>query len=355
LFIDKEDTQMTNLQGLLILPRLRIQNANAISSPLTWGFPSITAFFGFMWNLERKLAEIYVQTADTWYADVNEPRHDRLPMHFAGIGIVCHSFEPQMSTSGYTRTFHLTRNPLDKDGTTKSIAQEGRAHLELTIILSVRGEILTQTEETRQKISCLVMRLAESMRVAGGTVVPNLTPRIRRSPALFVEDIDPEQCARAFTRLKRSWLPGSALVLRDDLLQKTHHDLTSINPDSTLVDAWLHDSRLNYRAFKVSKEVEGKASEQVEWRREKKVRCIVPIPVGYCALSELYENEQVKNSRDDATPFRFVESIYSLGEWVGAHRLENVQQILWYPTTVRDTGIYRCNNNYANQVSDFHD
>ena len=39
---------------LLVLPRLRVQNANAISSPLTHGFPSMTAFLGLMWALERK-------------------------------------------------------------------------------------------------------------------------------------------------------------------------------------------------------------------------------------------------------------------------------------------------------------
>jgi len=30
-------------RGVLVLRRLRVQNANAISSPLTWGFPAITA------------------------------------------------------------------------------------------------------------------------------------------------------------------------------------------------------------------------------------------------------------------------------------------------------------------------
>ena len=37
-------------QALLVLPRLRVQNANAISSPLTHGFPSVTAFTGLMWT-----------------------------------------------------------------------------------------------------------------------------------------------------------------------------------------------------------------------------------------------------------------------------------------------------------------
>ena len=38
-------------QAILVLPHLRIQNANAIGSPLTHGFPSITAFTGLMWAL----------------------------------------------------------------------------------------------------------------------------------------------------------------------------------------------------------------------------------------------------------------------------------------------------------------
>ena len=44
-------------QAILVLPHLRIQNANAIGSPLTHGFPSITAFTGVMWALQRKLAQ----------------------------------------------------------------------------------------------------------------------------------------------------------------------------------------------------------------------------------------------------------------------------------------------------------
>ena len=45
----------TPLKALLVLPRLRIQNANAISSPRTWGFPASSAFTGLMTALERRL------------------------------------------------------------------------------------------------------------------------------------------------------------------------------------------------------------------------------------------------------------------------------------------------------------
>ena len=50
---------LTNSPGpskaLLVLPWRRVQNANAISSPMTWGFPSITAFTGLMIALQRRL------------------------------------------------------------------------------------------------------------------------------------------------------------------------------------------------------------------------------------------------------------------------------------------------------------
>ena len=81
--------------GLLVLPHLRVQNANAISSPLTWGFPSPTAFLGFAHALERRLRTGYDQA-------------------FGGVGIVCHSFEAQTFRPNRRQqlVFTQSRNPL---------------------------------------------------------------------------------------------------------------------------------------------------------------------------------------------------------------------------------------------------
>ena len=83
-------TEQASNKALLVLPRLRVQNANAISSPMTWGFPAITAFTGLMTALERRLG----------------PNGG---IAFYGVGVVCHGFEPQVTRGGYTRSFHLTR------------------------------------------------------------------------------------------------------------------------------------------------------------------------------------------------------------------------------------------------------
>ncbi|MBS1209700.1 MAG: CRISPR-associated protein Csy2 family [Proteobacteria bacterium] len=73
----------------------------------------------------------------------------------------------------------------------------------------------------------------------------------------------------------------------------------------------------------------------------------MPIPVGYGALSGLYPPGAVANARDATTPFRFVESLYSIGEWLAPHRLQSPQQLLWYADTDVEAGHYRVRNDYA--------
>src|SRR5690349_2595840 len=101
----------TEHKALLVLPRMRVQNANAISSPITWGFPAITAFTGLMIALERRLGP-------------------NAGIAFYSVGVISHSFEPQVTEGGYTRSFHLTRTPVLQDGSTPAIVEEGRAHLD---------------------------------------------------------------------------------------------------------------------------------------------------------------------------------------------------------------------------------
>ena len=93
--------------AVLLLPRIRVQAANAQSSPLTWGFPAISAFLGLMSALERKLSP-------------------GSGLHFANVGVVCHRFDAQVHDAGHgTRRWRLTRNPVQADGSTAAIVEEG--------------------------------------------------------------------------------------------------------------------------------------------------------------------------------------------------------------------------------------
>ncbi len=315
---------------LVVLPHLKVHNANAVSSPLTHGFPSITAFLGLMWALERKTRALGLDLA------------------FNAVGVVCHGYEEQATEGGFVKSFRLTRNPplvrtdkklIDKDGnfSTPAIVEEGRIHLDLSLVLAVHAETWDQDAQRRDLQT--LTELLQGMRVAGGTLLPS-APRHRAWIADFTSG-DPDDRTHAFHRLRTRLLPGTALVARDDLIDQRLRELQAGNPGATRLDAWLSLSRINWHYDAAANAGKG------GWQNDRKGRgWIVPIPVGYGALSELHAAGSVPNARDATTPFRFVESLYSMGEWIGPHRLHSPLDLLWYADSQPDSGLYRCRNDY---------
>jgi CRISPR-associated protein Csy2 len=322
-------TEQASNKALLVLPRLRVQNANAISSPLTWGFPAITAFTGLMTALERRLGP------DAGIA-------------FYSVGVICHGFEPQVTRDGYTRSFHLTRNPVLQDGSTAAIVEEGRVHLDITLVFEAELTSALLGEAERAQLATHIGEVVAGMRVAGGSVVPPLPGAFRNPPRprLMLMADDAEARRKDFRKLSRRWLPGFALVSRDDLLQARLVELQRATPSASLLDAWLDLSRLNHRAVRQStvNEKTGDAAEVIEWVTDTRLGWVVPIPVGFAALSELHAPGTVAGARDPNVPFRFVESVYSMGQWISPHRLNDVSDLLWEPFHDPASGLYRCVN-----------
>ncbi len=322
-------------EAVLVLPHLRVQNANAVSSPMTWGFPSITAFIGLMHALARRLP------ADSG-------------LEFLGVGVICHDFEAQVTEGGYTRAFCLTRNPVDKDGSTMAIVEEGRIHLDITLVFLVNLAANHWPDTARQQLAELVSNKLAEMRVAGGSVLPPLPAaqsghRRPARPQLRLLPDSHSDREKDFQRLSRRWLPGFALVARDDLLQNHWAQLQKANAQATVLDAWLDLSRLNHHAVRTAgvDNKTGEATETVEWVTERAKGWTVPIPVGYAALSPLHDAGTVTNARDMATPFRFVEAAYSVGQWISPHRLHSLDDLLWYGQHDEATGLYRGQNYFA--------
>jgi CRISPR-associated protein Csy2 len=328
-------TEQIASNALLVLPRLRVQNANAISSPMTWGFPAITAFTGFMTALERRL------TTEDGIA-------------FFRVGVICHGIEPQVTRGGYTRSFHLTRNPVSKDGSTAAIVEEGRVHLDITLVFEVELKSSIIGEAEREKLATRIGDLVAGMRIAGGSVMPPLPDVLRHPPRpqlLLVSD-DPDARRKDFRKLSRRWLPGFALVSRDDLLKAKLSELIKTAPGATLLDAWLDLSRLNYRAVRHHSFTEkngvksDEGAETIEWVMDPRQGWTVPIPVGFAALSKLHAPGTVAGVRDPNVPFQFVESVYSIGQWVSPHRLNDINDFLWEPVYEAAIGLYRCVNDF---------
>ena len=328
-------TEQASNPALLILPRLRVQNANAISSPMTWGFPSITAFTGLMTALERRLGP-----------DAG--------IVFLAVGVICHGFEPQVTRGGYTRAFHLTRNPVLQDGSTAGIVEEGRVHLDITLVFDIGLTSALLGEAERAQLAARIGELVAGMRIAGGSVMPPLSGALRRSsPAQLVlvsDNLDERR--KDFRRLSGRWLPGYALVSRDDLLQARLAELQKTATGATLLDAWLDLSRLNYRATRrqVVDDKTGDTVDTVEWASDARAGWTVPIPVGFAPLSNVHPAGTVAGARDPGVPFCFVESVYSIGQWISPHRLDDVNDLLWASIHDPATGLYRCVNAFRPTV-----
>ena len=321
---------MNKLSGLILLPRLRVQNANAISGPLSWGFPSPTAFTGFVHALERKLKQT-----------------GQLSDGFAGVGIVCHHFEPQVSQPAGRRhkVFCLSRNPVGKDGGAPATIEEGRAHIEISLLIGVRDYF---SDAEGQYLAEDMQIAAYGMRLAGGS--PLYRPGKRYAASWHPVAGNLAEDTATFRKLRRRLLPGFALVQRDDLLKAHLAEMRQAAPASTALDALLDLSRLNFEPVITAASEAGKP-DTVDWQIRKKPGWLVPLPIGYAGISDLYDPGQVANTRDASTPFRFVESLYSLGEWVSPHRLQCFEQLLWTQEADAEKGIYRCHNRHTEFIS----
>jgi CRISPR-associated protein Csy2 len=335
-------------EAVLLLPRLRVQNANAISSPLTWGFPPPSAFTGFAHALQRRL------------------NSQGLDLRFGSVGIACHQFEPQtfQPPGRYTQVFNLTRNPLDKDGNTQAIVEEGRTHMEVSLLITVSGDDCPLNEAQCKALAAKVLHQAEGMRLAGGSILHN--PRRGKHPAQWIDwPTNREGQTSAFAQLRRHLAPGFVLVSRAQLLADHVSALQKERADSTALDALLDLCALHYTPPTLTTadaEIdtgEGDESADVQavnlptvaskdWTvSRRKPGWLVPLPVGYAAISQLYAPGEVKNARDNDTAFRFVESVLSLGEWVGPHRIKNLHDLLWRHHAQPEAGLYVTHNGAA--------
>lgn len=316
--------------GLLILPRLQVQNANAISGPFTWGFPSPTAFTGFAHALQRRLM-----------ADPEIRESGEFQRGFGGVGIICHDFAHQTSQPArrHHRVFCLSRHPVGRDGQPTALIEEGRAHFEITLAIAVRDEL---SQYGGQRLTEIAQQHVQGMRLAGGSPLPRRSGRRYDAQWWLVPDALEEQI-KQFRRLRRQWLPGFVLVQREDRLAQRLAELRVEQPDATALDALLDLCRLNIEPAGPNPD---KPSE-TRWELRKRPGWLVPIPIGYAGISPCYPAGHVRNARDPTVPFQFVESLYSLGEWIAPSRLNDLQHLFWYPDTDTERGLYHCINRYS--------
>ncbi len=318
--------------ALLLIPRLQVQNVNAISSFLTWGFPAMTSFLGFMNALERRLGS-------------------NSGIRFNGIGVVCHRFEPQQYKDGGKSVFSIPRTPLKADGSLSPFVSEWRAHMNVSLLIDAYVDDDHYSEDDRALLAENIMETVSLMRLSGGSIF--LSPKAKPSLSIVPDDV--EDHAKAFLPVLRRLLPGFALIARNDLLQEKLEELQQENPEATALDALLEFSKLTYRAENITKEDETQDVEEnrkANWKiLSPKSGWFVPIPVGFYSLSPLYEKGTIQGARDSVTPFQFVEPVWSIGQWLSPHRFTSLLSIIWKNEIIHlddSHTYYRCSTQEIN-------
>ncbi len=197
----------------LILKKLTVRHANAISGQYIHGFPGLTAFTGFMWALERK-----------W----NEHNPHRPYVRFARIGVIAHDYREHAIDSDKGPNFQWKKAPPivenKAEGATKNASFSIAGYLDMTISLVIEVErsdtSLPDSSIFGDDDIDLLSRIVERMRIAGGKI-----DKIDRKTARPVYRNGQESLLKGLASLGY----GNVLIARPDLLDLRRKQL---------VDAW---------------------------------------------------------------------------------------------------------------------
>ena len=282
----------------LIIPHIRVQNANALSSPYTIGFPAVTAFLGAVHALERKLST-------------------DLSICFPSVGIVSHDYQlhTYRGPGDYISSIVGTANPLDQKGERPSFIEEARIHLECSLIIEVQDF----RESMRKRLPPLVAKHLLRMKLAGGDVLDFDMPR-------FAAIEEPRELLSLIG-------PGYALIQRRDLMREAMQNGTDA------LDALIDLLAIHHEC----QEEDGK----VQWQSKRlQEGWIVPIAIGFLGISQL---GKAKNQRDPDTPHRFAESVVTTGEFRMPHQLKSMDEMLWAYHYDEDEALYLCETKSTNK------
>lgn len=288
------------MDSYLVIQKMDVTEASMDSCPIVNGFPGIPAIMGFVHALQRKLQTKYPEVL------------------FSGAGISCHSFNPAVYRTGGGTRLSLTKNPpylkkhteKNSDGVLKGVPfiEEGKADMRVSILIGVEGPGMN-LKELQKDVSDLLPRL----RFAGGTI-------------WGTQDVVCRNCGQKADekKLLRLLMPGFVLVERRDLVE----DLMESGRDAL-------DALLDH--LEVSR-VEDEEGQTVSWRRKsEEPGWLVPVPVGYRAISEI---GQVENQRDPECPHFFAENVVTLGEFILPLRLYRLENMMWQAKVDKENGLY---------------
>ncbi|WP_294609941.1 type I-F CRISPR-associated protein Csy2 [uncultured Gilliamella sp.] len=285
---------MAMLRYYLLFDHIKIHNANAISSPLTYGFPAISGFLGAIHALNRKIE------SDN-------------PIYLDGVLIACHDCDVQVYRPNdfADYTFRLTRNPLAKNGDTRSIIEEGRVHLDVSLLVEVKVEDRETLDDDEQK-QAFIKQMQQKLfqqRIAGGHVIS-------------IESVELYSASESKDNLINALLPAFVLVEAPQDLHNITAELQQQDPNATALDALIETAMLHHNPQEKDHWQTTSVKQGRGW--------LVPLHLGYQAISPLFAAGKLQEARSNQHQSQFVECIYGMGKWVFPLRLkEDFAQAFW--------------------------
>lgn len=375
---------------LIVIKDIEVQNANTVAG-FTYGSIGATPILGFTEALNRK----------------SQQHPDFCEVKLKGCAIITHDYHLHTfkNDNGAIKFTQSRNSPYlygltdDKKSATASIIEEGKMNIKLSLIIAYEGNIYNDKYFTNWlKNQCYLQR------ISGGTIL-----NIKQINLFGIEDI--EQDKIKLKGLVRSLLPGFVLYERSDLLSdytNNHQketlpawiDFISLkqiarpayhlisqhlekqaqsDENNELLQLWqayLQESYQNTQVpiaiksyfaalgnHKKNKELlsqwqnylEPTAKTDAEWQYIAKPAkgYLVPMMCGYKAISQVYQNQDVENTRDAITEVCFVEAVHTIGEWRSVHRikaLKDLQDAIWCYSD--EPNWYLCKQNYQPSTSE---
>ena len=288
------------IRRFLLIPHIKIHNANAMSSPYTIGFPAMTAWLGAVHALQRHVQQQGL--AET---------------KFTSVAVSCHQFDLQTykGHGDFVNSIIGTANPLDKTGSRPAFIEEARCHLDVSLLIEYQG---VDSDDIENLITIINKQLL-CMKFASGDVLS-----VKNTENIVVDEDDEQQIKRVLAKL----MLGYVLIERRDLMINAMQ-----NENKDALDALLDHLKIMHRS---AQDEDGK----VTWTSSRKTAgWLVPIATGFQGISEL---GIAKHQRDNSTPHRFAESIVTLGEFVMPYRIKDLDSMLWQYHVDTQKNLYLC-------------
>lgn len=237
----------------LLLPKIEIQNANALSSLCTIGFPAMTAWMGAVHALERKVR-------------LTESLHE---VRFISLGVISHESRLQVykNPGDYHYSIAISSNPLRKKGGNTferpPFIEDPRIHLKVSLLIECRGV----TGDNKNELLETVGDLLPLLKMAGGDVLTCKPPAI-----YFASEDKPEEQKKILHRL----MPGFAVIERRHLLEQAE------NGERDTLDTLLSFLTIHHEA-----EINEKNEVRAWTSKRRETGWLIPLVVGFQGLTRL--------------------------------------------------------------------